>query len=152
MMQEKGKPEIVSKRSIYTQPSNPRPRAHISRNRIRFTLAVGPQEQVLPSCLLYIDARNMHERRVQRPKRLEKERPGQAFDVLNDTRWLTMPFSEFLRLGTVGASLNMRSAKGIIGQRTALAVEARKGVFALLKLRLRGFSDLFLAFCSTRAV
>src|SRR5271170_8047223 len=38
-----------------------------------------------------------------------------------------------------GASLNMRQVKGIIGQRiigqrTALAVEVRKGVFALLKV------------------
>jgi hypothetical protein len=46
VMQERGKPKIVSKRSIYTLPSNPRLEAHISHNRIRFTLAVGPQKQV----------------------------------------------------------------------------------------------------------
>jgi hypothetical protein len=53
-----------------------------------------------------------------------------------------------------GGSLDMRSKKRITGQRTALAVETRKGVFALLeslKLLRLGLRDLFLAFCSTRA-
>lgn len=43
-------------------------------------------------------------------------------------------FFGILEIWHSGASLNMRSVKGIVGQRTALAVEARKGVFALLKV------------------